>query len=122
LVDIAAFMLHDVKVIPIKAMHGKLPITCYRFHKIAYLTDVKTIDPSEKEKLKGLDVLIVNALRMEEHPTHFNLEEALAFVDEIKPKKTYFTHISHKLGLHDEVQKSLPENIFLAFDGLKIEV
>ena len=122
LVDIAAFMLHDVKVIPIKAMHGKLPITCYRFHKIAYLTDVKTIDPSEKEKLKGLDVLIVNALRMEEHPTHFNLEEALAFVDEIKPKKTYFTHISHRLGLHDEVQKSLPENIFLAFDGLKIKV
>ena len=98
-----------------------MSITCYRFNDIAYLTDVKTIDYSEKEKLKNLDVLIVNALRIETHPTHFNLEEALSFVEEIQPKKTYFTHISHKLGFHDTVQKKLPENVFLAFDGLKID-
>ena len=122
LVDQAKFILNNVTVIPIKAFHGPLSITCYRFNNIAYLTDVKTIDKSEKEKLKNLDILIVNALRIETHPTHFNLEEALSFVKEIQPKKTYFTHISHKLGLHDMVQKKLPANVFLAFDGLKIEV
>ena len=122
LVDQAKFILNNVTVTPIKAFHGPLSITCYRFNNIAYLTDVKTIDLSEKEKLKNLDILIVNALRIETHPTHFNLEEALLFVEEIQPKKTYFTHISHKLGLHDSVQNNLPENIFLAYDGLKIEV
>jgi phosphoribosyl 1,2-cyclic phosphate phosphodiesterase len=122
LVDKNEFILSNVTVLPIKALHGPLPITCYRFNNIAYLTDVKTICTSEKEKLKNLDLLIVNALRIETHPTHFNLEEALSFVAELKPKKTYFTHISHKLGLHDEVQRTLPENVFLAFDGLKIEI
>ncbi|CAI8287256.1 MAG: Ribonuclease BN [Polaribacter sp. SA4-10] len=122
LVDQAKFILNKVAVTPIKALHGSLPITCYRFNNIAYLTDVKTIGSSEKEKLKNLDILIVNALRIETHPTHFNLEEALSLVEEIKPKKTYFTHISHKLGFHDEVQNNLPENVFLAFDGLRIEV
>jgi phosphoribosyl 1,2-cyclic phosphate phosphodiesterase len=122
LVDQAKFILNNVTVTPIKAFHGPLSITCYRFNNIAYLTDVKTIDKSEKEKLKNLDILIVNALRIETHPTHFNLEEALLFVKDIQPKKTYFTHISHKLGLHDMVQKKLPANVFLAFDGLKIEV
>ena len=118
----ASFYLEDKKVIPIKAMHGKLPITCYQFDNFAYLTDVKTITWTEKEKLKNLDVLIVNALRIEEHYSHFNLEEALAFVDELKPKRTYFTHISHRLGFHDEVQKNLPKNVFLSYDGLQIEI
>ena len=122
LLDQAKFILNNVIVTPIKAFHGPLSITCYRFNNIAYLTDVKTIDLSEKEKLKNLDILIVNALRIETHPTHFNLDEALLFVEEIQPKKAYFTHISHKLGLHDSVQKKLPDNVFLAFDGLKIEV
>ena len=90
LVDTIAFSLQNERVLPIKAMHGSLPITCFRFENFAYLTDVKTINSSEKEKLKNLDVLIVNALRIEEHPTHFNLEEALRFVNEINPKRTYF--------------------------------
>ena len=117
-----SFVLNGLEVQPIEVMHGNLPITGYRFGKVAYLTDVKTVSEKEKEKLRNLDVLIVNALRIDEHLTHFNLEEALAFLDEIQPKKTYFTHISHKLGFHDEISKQLPENVFLAFDGLKIKV
>lgn len=117
-----SFVLNGLEVQPIEVMHGNLPITGYRFGKVAYLTDVKTVSEKEKEKLRNLDVLIVNALRIDEHLTHFNLEEALAFLDEIQPKKTYFTHISHKLGFHDEISKQLPKNVFLAFDGLKIEV
>lgn len=116
------FVVSGLEVIPIEVFHGKLPITAYRFQDFAYLTDVKSIEDSEKEKLRNLHVLVVDALRIATHPTHFNLQEALNFVDEIKPKKAYFTHISHKLGFHNEVSKQLPENVYLAYDGLKIEV
>jgi phosphoribosyl 1,2-cyclic phosphate phosphodiesterase len=116
------FLLDTISAVPIAVKHGELPILGYRIQNIAYLTDVKTITTEEKEKLKDLDVLIVNALRIEAHPTHFNLQEALDFVEELRPKKAYFTHISHKLGFHDEVSKKLPNNVFLAFDGLKIQV
>lgn len=122
LVDDTSFYLDGVEVTPIEVIHGTLPVTCYRFGNFAYLTDVKTITETEKEKLKGVKVLVVNALRQEAHPTHFNLEEALAFVDEINPERAYFSHISHKLGFHNEVEKTLPKNVFLAYDGLKIEV
>ena len=122
LVDNIPFLVDGVSVVPIEVMHGNLPVTSYRIEDFAYLTDVKLVLESEKEKLKNLDVLVVNALRIEEHPTHFNLKEAIDFVQEIKPKKAYFTHISHKLGFHAEVSKNLPENIFLAYDGLKITV
>ena len=115
------FFIDDLEITPINILHGNLPILGYRILDIAYLTDVKTISEEEKKKLKNLDVLIVNALRIESHPTHFNLQEALDFVKELKPQRTYFTHISHKLGFHEEVSKILPENVFLAFDGLKIE-
>lgn len=115
------FFIDNLEVVPIEVFHGKMPILGYRIQDVAYLTDVKTISFEEKLKLKNLDVLIVNALRIEKHPTHFNLQEALDFVDEIQPKKTYFTHISHKLGFHNEVSKKLPDNVFLSFDGLKIE-
>jgi len=120
-VESTPFLVDELKVIPIQILHGKLPILGYRIQNMAYLTDLKSISDEEKEKLKNLDVLIVNALRIEEHPTHFNLQEALNFVEEIQPKKTYFTHISHKLGFHQEVSEQLPENVFLAYDGLKIE-
>ncbi|MDT7833205.1 MBL fold metallo-hydrolase [Flavobacteriaceae bacterium S356] len=122
LVDVTPFELSGVKVTPIEVLHGNLPITAYRFDDVAYITDLKTIDDLEKEKLQDLEVLIVNALRIEVHPTHLNLEEALAFVKEINPKRAYFTHISHKLGFHAEVEKLLPENVFLSYDGLKIDV
>ncbi len=122
IVDKTPFFVDELKVTPIEVFHGSLPITGYRFEDVVYLTDVKSISDEEKLKLQNLDVLIVNALRIEEHPTHFNLEEALDFVEEIKPKKAYFTHISHKLGFHAEVSRKLPDNVFLAFDGLKISV
>jgi len=122
IIDSSSFILSGVVVTPIVVMHGKLPITGYRFGDVAYITDLKTMSDHEKKKLDGLDILIVNALRITAHPTHLNLEEALCFVNEIKPKRAYFTHISHKLGFHAEVQKKLPENVFLSYDGLEIKL
>ncbi len=115
------FKLGEIDIIPIKVMHGNLPILGYRFGNMAYLTDIKSIDTTEKEKLKNLDILIVTGLRKKEHPTHFNINEALNLIHEINPKKAYLTHISETLGFHDEVQKELPKNVFLAYDGLKLE-
>ncbi|MGV8946979.1 MAG: MBL fold metallo-hydrolase [Lutibacter sp.] len=116
------FYLQNLKVTPIEVLHGELKIFGYRFHNIAYLTDVKAISAEEKLKLQNLDILIINALRIETHPTHLNLEEAIALSQELKPKRTYLTHISIRLGFHAEVEKSLPENVFLAFDELVVEV
>lgn len=116
------FMLGNKTVTPVVAMHGSLEIFGYRIDDFAYLTDVKSIAPQEAEKLKGLKVLVVSALRQEPHATHFNLEEALSFIAEVKPEKAYLTHISHLLGFHAEVQQSLPENVFLAYDNLQITI
>ena len=111
-----------LKITPIQVMHGDLPILGYRFGNIAYLTDIKTISDTEKEKLKGLDVLITTALRIEPHRTHANLEEALAFIEKLQPEVTYLTHISHLLGFHEELEKKLPKNVHLAYDNLIITV
>ena len=110
------------EIIPIDVMHGNLQVFGYRFENFAYLTDVKEVPEVEIEKLKGLDVLVVNALREESHPTHFNLQEALDFIKIVQPKKTYFTHISHVLGFHEEVQQKLPENVYLAYDNLILTI
>ena len=118
----ASFHIENLEVIPIEVHHGKIKIFGYRFNNVAYLTDVKTIDDNEKEKLKGLDILIINAIRHKWHYSHLNLEEALKIIEELKPKKTYLTHISHHLGFHAEVDKELPENVFLAYDKLVINV
>jgi phosphoribosyl 1,2-cyclic phosphate phosphodiesterase len=109
-------------VIPINAMHGNLQVFGYRIKDVVYLTDVKTIEDSELEKLKNVEVLVINALRFEPHTTHFNIEEAIHFINLVQPKKAYLTHISHILGLHEEVQKQLPDNVFLAYDNLEIEI
>ncbi len=114
------FAIGDKLAIPINVMHGSLQVFGYRIDDFAYLTDVKTIDESEINKLKGLQVLVINALREEPHNTHFNLEEALDFIALVKPEKAYLTHISHLLGFHEEVQRLLPPNVFLAFDNLEI--
>ena len=109
-------------IIPIEAFHGKLPVLGFRIDDFVYLTDVKTIEKSELEKIKGVEVLVINALRNEKHHSHLSLSEALELIEEIKPKKTYLTHISHLLGFHKEVEKTLPENVFLAYDTLKITI
>lgn len=116
-----SFMLNGVEVIPIEVMHGNLPILGYRFGNIAYITDIKTISEKEKSKLKNLDFLVVTGLRKELHFSHFNIDEALAFIEELQPKKAYLTHISEPLGFHADVEKELPENVFLAYDGLVLE-
>lgn len=117
----SSFQLNDLQITPINVHHAKLQVFGYRIENFAYLTDVKTIAQEEKDKLKDLDILVVNALREEPHYSHFNLEEALAFVEEIKPKRAYFTHISHLLGFHEEVERKLPDNVHLAYDGLSLE-
>ena len=116
------FILGDKSVLPVEYMHGRIPIFGYRIDDFAYLTDFKSISDEEKGKLNDLDVLVISALRIESHPTHLNLEEALDLIAELKPKKAYLTHISHKLGFHAEVEKELPKNVHLAYDGLKINV
>ena len=103
-------------------MHGDLQVFGYRMDDFAYLTDVKTIEESEVLKLKNLKVLVINALREETHFTHFNLEEALDFIALVQPEKAYLTHISHLFGFHEEIQKKLPENVYLAFDNLEITI
>jgi phosphoribosyl 1,2-cyclic phosphate phosphodiesterase len=114
------FPLGNKTVIPINVMHGNLQVFGYRIDDFAYLTDVKTIEKSEIDKLKNLKVLVINALREEPHDTHFNLKEALDFITLVQPKTTYLTHISHIMGYHEEVQKNLPPNVFLAYDNLEI--
>jgi len=122
IVALKEFVLGNLKVVPISIIHGELEILAYRFDKLAYITDASFISENEKKKLKNLNVLVVNALRIDKHPTHYNLEEALNLIDELKPKKAYLVHISHKLGFHDKISKILPDNVFLAYDGLQIKV
>ncbi len=116
------FLLKNLWVIPIEVNHADINVLGYRFQDFAYLTDVKTISTAEKEKLKGLKVLVLNALREKEHYSHLNLLDAILLVEELKPEKAYFTHISVDMGFHADVEKKLPKNIFLAYDGLQITI
>ncbi|HUH25216.1 MAG TPA: MBL fold metallo-hydrolase [Flavobacterium sp.] len=118
----ADFSIEDKTIKPLLVNHGSLPILGYRLEQFAYLTDVKTLDEETYEQLQNLDVLVINALRIQEHPTHNNLEEALLHIQKIKPKKAYLTHIGFQLGFHDEVQSQLPENVFLAYDELILDL
>ena len=114
------FVVAGIPVTPVRVMHGKLPILGYRIGNMAYLTDVKYLPEEEYAKLEDLDVLILTALRRGSHPTHESLEEALANVGRIKPKETYLIHMSHRIGLHAEVEKELPPHVHLAYDGLHV--
>jgi phosphoribosyl 1,2-cyclic phosphate phosphodiesterase len=111
----------DLIIQPIGVMHGKLPIVGFRMGEMAYLTDVKTVEAEEIAKLFGIKFLIVNALHHEPHPTHMNLSEALAFEAALGPQQTWFTHISHHMGLANVVGPLLPPHVSLAFDGQQIE-
>ncbi|MFZ6052737.1 MBL fold metallo-hydrolase [Halocola ammonii] len=117
-----SFEVADLTFKPLEVMHYKMPVLGFRIGDFAYITDAKTIAPEEYEKLRGVKVLVLNALRKEEHLSHLNLEEAIEIVKDLKPEKAYFTHISHLMGTHEEVSQELPENISIAHDGLKISV
>jgi len=116
------FKLGEVEIVPVRVMHHKLPIYGFRIKDFTYITDAKSIEDHEIEKIKGTKVLALNALRIEEHISHFSLGEALQMIRRIGPEKAYLTHISHRLGLHKEVESRLPENVFIAYDGLKVEI
>jgi len=118
----SAFDAQGIEVLPVQVMHHEMPVLGFRIGGFAYITDAKTISAAEKEKLKGLDVLVLNALRKRTHLSHLNLSEAIDLVLELGPKRAYFTHISHLLGEHASVSKELPPNIQLAYDGLVITV
>ncbi|GGE12680.1 MBL fold metallo-hydrolase [Psychroflexus salis] len=116
------FKLGNKKVVPVNVYHPKLQVYGFRFGDFAYVTDAKIIPEAEIAKLKGVKILVLNALRKEEHRSHLNLNQAIEVSQKIGAKQTYFTHISHHMGFHDEVQKELPENFFLAYDNLSLEV
>ncbi len=113
---------NGLTLLPIEVLHYKMPVFGYRIGDFTYITDAKTISETEKQKVKGTKILIVNALHRSEHISHFNLDEALAFIAEIKPEIAYLTHISHLFGKHQEIEKELPPNVFLAYDGMTLEI
>ncbi|HAV24673.1 MAG TPA: MBL fold metallo-hydrolase [Bacteroidetes bacterium] len=114
------FMIRDVAITPIEVLHYKLPVFGYRIGDFSYITDANFISDSEKEKLKGSKVLVLNALRKSEHISHFTLDQAVAIAQEIGAEQTYLIHMSHQMGLHAEVDQELPEGINLAYDGLAV--
>lgn len=111
-----------VEVVPVRAMHKDLPILGYRIGPLAYITDANYLAPEEMDKLKGVKVLVINALRKEKHFSHYSLPEALEVIKTVNPGRAYVTHISHEMGLHAEVERTLPEGVFLAYDGLEVEI
>ena len=117
------FRVGEIEITPLRVFHGMFPITAYRFGKLAYITDMSYIEPGELEKLEGVEVLVINALRFSKpHKTHQTVLEALAIIDYIKPKETYFIHLMHHIGLHAKISKCLPQGVHLAYDGLTVEV
>lgn len=121
-IDNSPFEIEGVQIVPIEVMHGKLPIFGYRIGNFGYVTDAKYIDDVEKGKLEDLDVLIVNALRDRDHFSHFTVAEALALVEELKPREAFFTHMCHEAGRHVEFDARLPHNVHPAYDGQVIEL
>lgn len=117
-----SFEVSGLSFIPIEVMHFKMPVLGFRIGDFAYITDAKTVSDVEKKKLDGVKVLIVNALRREEHISHFNLQEALEFIASINPEQAYLTHISHLFGRHDDILDDLPPNVSVVYDGMKIVV
>lgn len=116
------FTVDGVDIVPISGRHSIFEITGYRIGEVAYLTDFKTIARSEIEKLRGVKVLVVNALRFEPHDSHFSVAEALEVVAAVQPERAYLTHMSHDVGLYAEAQLRLPEGVMFAYDGLTTEI
>ena len=115
------FMINNVRITPLPVKHMNLPVLGFRINNFSYITDANQIPVETLKKMEGTEILALNALQKEKHVSHFNIDEAIQQVEKIKPKQTYFIHISHKMGLHADISKELPENINLAFDGQQIE-
>ncbi len=122
LIDDQSFEIDGVQYIPIRCYHHKLPVFGFRVGGLTYITDTNYIPKQEMIKLRGTRLLIINALRIEKHVSHFNLQEALEIIREVKPEKAYLTHISHNFGKHNEIQEMLPDYVFAAYDGLSIAI
>lgn len=116
-----SFEAVGITVFPIEVMHYKMPVFGFRIGDFTYITDAKTVSKTEREKIRGSKILVVNALQKEKHISHFTLDEAIAFAEDIGAEKTYFTHISHRLGRHEDIIKELPQGIMLAYDGLVLD-
>jgi len=116
------FSINGQDILPIRVLHYKLPVLGFRINGFTYITDANQISKEEKEKVIGSEVIVINALQKESHISHYNLKEALELITELKPKKAFLTHISHKLGFHENISSEIPENVFLAYDGLKINI
>lgn len=116
------FSIEGLEIIPIKVLHYKMPVLGFRFGNFTYITDANQIPEEEKKKIQGSKILVLNALQMEPHISHFTLEEAIEVAKEFNAETTYFTHISHRLGLHDEVSAQLPKGIELSYDGLIVSL
>lgn len=114
------FEAAGIRVIPIAAMHAEMPVTGFRIGGFTYITDANFITDEELEKAQGSDVFVINALRREKHYSHFNLDEALELIRKVNPKQAYLTHISHRLGLHADLEKELPPYVTVAYDGMDI--
>ncbi len=121
-IDLEPFEVEYIPVTPIRVMHGHLPILGYRIGDMAYLTDLKEMPEEEYDKLKGLDVLIIEALRQTSHPSHETIEEALLNIQRIAPKEAYLIHLSHQAGLHAEIEATLPSGVHCAYDGLSLDI
>ncbi|MBB1284931.1 MBL fold metallo-hydrolase [Flavisolibacter sp. BT320] len=121
-IGLEPFSIGNIPITPIEVWHLKMPVFGFRFGDFTYITDANRIDESEKEKIRGSQVLVVNALRKEKHISHYSLDEAIALVQELQIPQAYFTHISHQLGQHEEMEKLLPQGTHLAYDGLKLTV
>lgn len=118
----APFRIGPVEIIPIEVKHYRMPVLGFRIGGLCYITDARSIEPKELEKLRGCEVLVLNALRKKEHISHFTLEQALAVVEEIRPRQAFFTHISHQMGLHEDIGRELPASVALAHDGLQVDL
>ena len=121
-IENSPFMIKGIEIIPIRVMHWNLEILGFRVNNFAYITDASSIPKRGIELLKGVEYLVINALRKERHMSHFSLDEALSIIDSINPRKGYITHIGHQMGLYEKVQKELPRNVLLAYDGLSVDI
>jgi phosphoribosyl 1,2-cyclic phosphate phosphodiesterase len=121
-ITLEPFLIGDIPITPIQVWHLKMPVFGYRFGKFTYITDANRIEEVEKAKIRGTETMVLNSLRKQSHVSHFTLGEAIELVQQLQVPNGYFTHISHQLGLHQQIESELPDGTFLAYDGLKLTV